>query len=38
MILNRFPGREVVPIYARDLVYGYGGLHCVTQQEPAVED
>ena len=30
-----FPGREVVPIYAADLVYGYGGIHCVTQQEPA---
>ncbi|MDD1770183.1 MAG: agmatine deiminase family protein [Methanomassiliicoccales archaeon] len=30
-----FPGRKVVPIYAADLVYGYGGIHCVTQQEPA---
>jgi len=30
-----FPGRRTVPIMARDLVYGYGGLHCVTQQEPA---
>ena len=29
-----FPGREIVPIDARDLVYGYGGFHCVTQQEP----
>jgi agmatine deiminase len=38
LLLNCFPGREVVPIYARDLVYGYGGLHCVTQQEPAVDD
>jgi agmatine/peptidylarginine deiminase len=25
----------MVPIMARDLVYGYGGFHCVTQQEPA---
>jgi agmatine deiminase len=32
-----FPGRRTVPIYARDLVYGYGGFHCVTQQEPAIE-
>jgi agmatine deiminase len=30
-----FPDRKVVPIYAADLVYGYGGIHCVTQQEPA---
>jgi agmatine deiminase len=34
-ILTRcFPGRTVVPIDATDLVYGYGGIHCVTQQEP----
>ena len=29
-----FPTREIVPIPARELVYGYGGIHCVTQQEP----
>ena len=29
------PNHRIVPIYARDLVYGYGGFHCVTQQEPA---
>jgi agmatine deiminase len=29
-----FPDREVVAIEARDLVFGYGGFHCVTQQEP----
>lgn len=29
-----FPGREVVPIQARDLVYGYGGIHCATMQQP----
>jgi agmatine deiminase len=38
LLRGLFPGREVVPIYARDLVYGYGGFHCVTQQEPAIED
>ena len=32
---SHFPGREIVPIVARELVYGYGGIHCVTQQEPA---
>jgi len=30
-----FPDREVVPIQAIDLTYGYGGFHCVTQQEPS---
>jgi len=31
-----FPKHEVVPIQAKELVYGYGGIHCVTQQEPKV--
>ena len=31
-----FPGRRVVPIPARDLVWGLGACHCLTQQEPAV--
>lgn len=31
-----FPSRKIVPIVCRDLVYGYGGIHCVTQQEPKV--
>ena len=30
-----FPKREVVGIYARDLVWGLGTIHCLTQQEPA---
>ncbi len=29
-----FSGREVVPINASSLVFGYGGIHCATQQEP----
>jgi agmatine deiminase len=29
-----FPGRKVVPINSRELVYGFGGIHCVTQQQP----
>lgn len=28
-----FPGREIIPVRANELVYGYGGIHCVTQQE-----
>ena len=31
-----FPGREIVGIDCRDLVFGCGALHCVTQQQPAL--
>ena len=31
-----FPDRKIVGIPCAALVYGYGGIHCVTQQEPAV--
>ena len=30
-----FPTRQIVPIYARDLVLGLGTLHCMTMQQPA---
>lgn len=30
-----FPGRAVVPILARELVWGLGAFHCLTQQQPA---
>lgn len=30
-----FPDRTVVGIHARDLVWGLGTLHCMSQQEPA---
>ena len=30
-----FPTREIVPIYAGDLVWGFGTLHCMSQQQPA---
>lgn len=30
-----FPTRQVVPIYARDLVWGLGTIHCLTQQQPS---
>jgi len=31
-----FPNRVVVGIHAADLVWGFGTLHCLTQQQPAV--
>ncbi len=35
VLQGAFPERKVVPIDARDLVWGLGMFHCVTQQEPA---
>ncbi len=29
-----FPGRKIVPINSTYLVYGYGGVHCSTMQQP----
>ena len=34
-VLRRaFPSRTVLPIDCRPVVYGYGSIHCVTQQQP----
>jgi agmatine deiminase len=30
-----FPGRQIRPIEATDLVWGLGAFHCITQQQPA---
>jgi agmatine deiminase len=30
-----FPGRDIMQIDALDIVQGGGGIHCITQQEPA---
>jgi len=35
MLAALFPTRRVVGIHAVDLVWGFGTLHCMTQQEPA---
>lgn len=29
-----FPDREVIPVYARDILIGGGNIHCITQQIP----
>jgi agmatine deiminase len=33
-IAEAFPGRSIVGINCEALVYGFGGIHCVTQQQP----
>ena len=32
-----FPGRKVIPIDCRELIWGLGAFHCLTQQMPAVD-
>jgi agmatine deiminase len=31
-----FPTRAIVPIYSGDFIWGFGAMHCMTQQQPAV--
>ncbi len=35
ILAELFPTREVVGIHAVDLVWGFGTIHCLTQQQPA---
>lgn len=35
VIASLFPGRKVIGINCEPLVYGFGGIHCVTQQQPS---
>ena len=35
ILRQAFPDREVVQIDALEIVYGGGGIHCITQQQPA---
>jgi agmatine deiminase len=30
-----FPTGEIIPIYSGDLIWGFGALHCMTQQQPS---
>ena len=35
LLADVFPDREIVPIYCGDLIWGFGAIHCMTQQQPA---
>ena len=30
-----FPDRKAIGVYTREIVYGGGNIHCITQQQPA---
>jgi len=36
ILADLFPDREIVGIYSGDLIWGFGALHCMTQQQPAL--
>ena len=37
ILRDRFPGRPVTGLDSSDMIWGLGSLHCITQQESAVE-
>ena len=37
ILSDSFPGRDILQVDALDIVEGGGGIHCITQQEPACE-
>ena len=37
LLAEVFPAREIVPIYSGDLIWGFGAMHCMTQQQPALQ-
>jgi len=34
-LADLFPTREIIPIYSGDFIWGFGAMHCMTQQQPA---
>ena len=37
IVADIFPDRDIVPIYCGDLIWGFGAIHCMTQQQPAAQ-
>lgn len=37
VLQNAFPTRRIVPLDCRELIWGLGAFHCLTQQQPWVE-
>ena len=37
ILADLFPEREVIGIYSGDLIWGFGAMHCMTQQQPGPE-
>ena len=36
ILADLFPDREIIGIYSGDLVWGFGAMHCMTQQQPSI--
>ena len=36
ILADLYPDRDVVGIYSGDLIWGFGAMHCMTQQQPGV--
>jgi len=36
LLAKLFPKRKVVGIYSGDFIWGFGAMHCMTQQQPAI--
>ena len=35
MLAEQFPGREIRQVPGREILYGGGNVHCITQQQPS---
>jgi agmatine deiminase len=36
ILADLFPDRDVIGIYSGDLIWGFGAMHCMTQQQPRI--